>query len=357
MPVATSSYDPPSQRVKGLDALRFVLAMWVVFGHVGLPPVDESERTVARAVYHNIISGPAAVIVFFVISGFCIHFPYRNGRSLDLLSFYARRHIRILVPVAVASMIAAPLGIKLALLSDSILWSLLCEEIYYTIYPFLRLLAARVGFGVLFSLTLVLSYVVAFTLPNDGNYPSYHWGLNWVLGLPCWLLGCMLAESCELARRSSIPTSRRIWYWRLTVWGLSVVCSVLRFHTQVTYPYTLNLFAIVAAVWLRYEIRVADAQGASWLEPAGRISYSIYLMHLQANAIWKWFRQEPHPTSTAVWIVQIAFILLVSGVFFLSVEWPAHALARKCQRWVLRATRRSKTELAHTVGAMALATE
>jgi peptidoglycan/LPS O-acetylase OafA/YrhL len=332
-----------------LDTLRFVMAMWVVFGHVGLPPIDESERTVARAVYHNVISGPAAVIVFFVISGFCIHFPYRNGRSLDLLSFYARRHIRILLPVAAASAIAAPLGIEFALLSDSILWSLLCEEIYYTIYPILRLAAGRVGFGILFTITLAVSYAVAFALPNDGNYPSYGWALNWVLGLPCWLLGCMLAESYDLARQTSPPGMSRIWSWRLGVWGLSVVCSILRYHTPVTYPYTLNLFAIVAAVWLRHEIRAADARGASWLEPAGRISYSIYLMHLQEHAMWKWFRQQPSLTSMVAWILQIAFILLVSGVFFLSVEWPAHTLARKCQRWVLRTRRWPKTQLAHTV--------
>jgi peptidoglycan/LPS O-acetylase OafA/YrhL len=70
-----------SERIKGFDSLRFVLAAWVVFGHFGFFPLlgfnqfSPSGR-LAFAVYNNIVSAPAAVIVFFVISGF-IHHPYR----------------------------------------------------------------------------------------------------------------------------------------------------------------------------------------------------------------------------------------------------------------------------------------
>src|ERR1700737_465476 len=55
-------------------------------------------------------NAPAAVIFFFVISGFCIHFPNRNGvvmRSWKL--YYARRYLRTLIPMMAALGLALPL--------------------------------------------------------------------------------------------------------------------------------------------------------------------------------------------------------------------------------------------------------
>jgi len=34
---------------------------------------------ILRGVITNLFCGPAAVTVFFVIKGFCFHFPQRNG--------------------------------------------------------------------------------------------------------------------------------------------------------------------------------------------------------------------------------------------------------------------------------------
>ncbi len=90
---AESRYEKPAQavttgneRVYGLDALRFVEALWVVFSHLGPAPIF---ATVDRAqpigffmhgVWGILHSGPAALIMFFVISGFCIHFSYSGGQ-------------------------------------------------------------------------------------------------------------------------------------------------------------------------------------------------------------------------------------------------------------------------------------
>src|ERR1700750_1834830 len=94
------------KRIKGLDTLRFILALWVVIGHFGLVPLPVSKETIygelGVGLYNNMISGPAAVIVFFVISGFCIYYPYRNSDSILLGPYYTRRYIRILTPMIFA---------------------------------------------------------------------------------------------------------------------------------------------------------------------------------------------------------------------------------------------------------------
>src|SRR5580704_16524197 len=83
-------------RIMPISSMRFVLALWVVIGHRGIPILKEQQHDkvlwILRSFLNNAFNGPAAVIVFFVISGFCIHYP--NRRKLDVPSwrmYYARR--------------------------------------------------------------------------------------------------------------------------------------------------------------------------------------------------------------------------------------------------------------------------
>jgi peptidoglycan/LPS O-acetylase OafA/YrhL len=78
------------RRYAVLDALRLVLALWVTIGHFETFPlfagVNEA-RPVGRFLVHawqSIVFGTPAVIVFFVISGFCIHLPYRGDRKMEV---------------------------------------------------------------------------------------------------------------------------------------------------------------------------------------------------------------------------------------------------------------------------------
>ena len=85
-PMSTSK----DNHIAGLDSLRFVAALWVVFSHMGCFPLTEGidrHNPVGffiHAVYGNLFPGPAAVMVFFVISGFCIHFPFRDAPRFEL---------------------------------------------------------------------------------------------------------------------------------------------------------------------------------------------------------------------------------------------------------------------------------
>src|SRR3954463_9589743 len=116
---AQSSAPSQSRHVAGLDSVCFVCAAWVLFGHFGFFPLSSfvggSPRIhrVVEAALGNLFSGPAAVIVFFVISGFCIHYPFRDGRPLPLKSYYSRRYVRILIPMAAAIALGVPLHLDL----------------------------------------------------------------------------------------------------------------------------------------------------------------------------------------------------------------------------------------------------
>ena len=104
----TKDAQAGEERVAGMDSIRFIAALWVAFYHLGFSStfsITERvslEQKILGAAVDSLFCGPAAVIVFFVISGFCIHFPYRNGRKeLEAGTFLLRRYIRILVPLLI----------------------------------------------------------------------------------------------------------------------------------------------------------------------------------------------------------------------------------------------------------------
>jgi hypothetical protein len=101
----------------------------------------------------------------------------------------------------------------------------------------------------------ILAFLTVLTKPAAGDYSSYGPELNWVLGLPCWLLGCRLAERMESFETVAVG-SGQIWIWRASAWALSTAICLLRFHTpHIGYPWTLNLFALFACASLEREIR------------------------------------------------------------------------------------------------------
>ena len=323
-------------RVRGLDSIRFVCALWVFFGHGAAPALtnpfaDGSTASLAlRGLYGNIWSGPAAVIVFFVISGFCIHFPFAgSGRRPRLKEFYTRRFLRLVVPVVIAIPLSGLVGVRLALFHESILWSLLAELIYYVCYPVLRAAQLRAGsWRSIVTASFIAALAVAATNHTAGNYPSYGSGLNWLLGLPCWLLGCVLAESARIVALRHVSTIS-IWAWRATILGAAWVCSVLRFHSPIGYPWTLNLFAVLVAFWLYREIqfrhRVAPLRFLEW---AGLWSYSLYLIHPAAGAVFATLFPSM-PDGAIRWAFMVFFVLISCYVFYICIERPSHIIARK----------------------------
>jgi peptidoglycan/LPS O-acetylase OafA/YrhL len=289
-----------------------------------------------RGVVHNFISGPAAVIVFFVISGFCIHFPYRHVTTVDLLPYFARRHIRILTPVAVAILLGGLVGVRLPIFQGSILWSLVCEEVYYTLYPIILRARARWGWPILIGVTFASAYAVVLTNPSAGDYPSYGPGLNWILGLPCWLLGCQLAERWDSISRDHPIGRPHLWGWRIGVLATSVVLSGLRFHTYLTYPWTLDLFAVLVVFWLSREVVAwVHRPPLRLLELGGLFSYSVYLVHLHGLALFQRLRLGVGLPIIATWLWQLLFVLAGCWLFYAVVERPSHRLARFIYRVIM----------------------
>jgi len=329
------------KRLYIFDALRCILALCVVIGHLGMFPLfgpvgqtNAFANELARG-FRTLVFGPPAVVAFFLISGFCIHYPYCNigNRRVSVGRFYVRRYIRILAPVFVILMafkifIPTTLWIgKETILWHSTLWSIVCEEIYYGTYPFLNHLGRRYGWRVLICATIGSSLFTTYYF-----FPAKDWADIGVIAttltlLPVWLMGCHLAERVPSMVRDY--SAREIWLRRFGAWSMMWAALMLHFHTEIYQTATALWVGVGCYFWLRAEIFYYRNR-SPWpvLRWSGRWSYSLYLVHPLVIAIW--FKYNLGEMATRLgWTKGFLLVIAISYAFYLLIERPSHNFARK----------------------------
>lgn len=328
------------KRFEILDALRGILALDVTIGHLGVFPLfgsphqsDYTLALLARA-WNTTVFGPPAVVAFFIISGFCVHFPFaESGQVCAVGRFYARRYLRVLIPVIfVLALFKETLPSQTILLGrdsiiwDSTLWSLVCEEIYYALYPALSRLARITGWRVIIGAACVPMAVVVWWF-----FPAIDWNGVGIIGttltlFPVWLSGCHLAEN--VVKLNGNHLTWKIWAWRGIAWTTMWLALVLHFHTIFHQTTTGPLIGVVYYFWLRMELSYHVARKlASPLSWMGQWSYSLYLIH--PIAIELCIKSGYLDLFAKLdWLAAFGITLLGAYVFYLLVERPSHRLAR-----------------------------
>jgi peptidoglycan/LPS O-acetylase OafA/YrhL len=333
--------------VRGIDTVRFIAALWVVFSHLGFAPIFQSiDRSTALGFVLNgamgvAFSGAAAVVVFFIISGFCIHYPFAANRPFVGVSYLVRRYLRVAPPMLVAMALADWAGLGGGQFFGAILWSLVAELLYYTLYPFLRPVIARGNLDALIGASYLVAISIWLLWPRQPGFAVFGWQLNWLVCLPAWLLGVRLAEvwaARMLRTQAGAPDLRILWQWRLAVWAISCICAALNFHSAIPFSLTMNFFAIPAYFWLTRELLYANLGGRvpRLLEWAGLWSYSIYLCHMPAHVLVRRWASEWALSPLLTWLVTFTLVLVASYAFYLAVEKPSHRTARWASRAALR---------------------
>ncbi|HEX3883427.1 MAG TPA: acyltransferase [Stellaceae bacterium] len=319
------------RHIRGLDTIRFIAAFWVACGHGALNPFRSllvDQGSVGHLLNSGILfNGVAAVIVFFLISGFCIHYPWIGKERIDISKHFTRRYVRIGLPLIACHLIMYVSGGEVAGAIRGVLWSIYCELIYYSIYPILFYVAKRISFSRITLFSTIIALILIVTHWNN----DYHWQFGLVgasvVGLPSWLLGCIMAE--RVAGRP-LPTTRFIWVWRLGALSYSSAALVALFHLPfpLGFPVTLLAFSFYCLPWLLREVEnFSRKPPLALLEWAGGWSYSIYLMH---NAVNQISADSSFMTPRViVGTVQLLAIFGVSYIFYLLVELPSHVLARR----------------------------
>lgn len=226
-----------------LDALRGLLAVYVALGHcrwllwgghaAWLATPHDAWQTVPVYASAALRYGREAVMVFFVLSGFFIHFRAAEAKSRDQFSaatFYRRRWHRLAPPFffalavtvacdligrmwwptlyeartgdplldatfarggysqasVVPAVLLLPSSLGMDFGSNGPLWSLAFEAVYYAIYP-VWLWVRRRSWAAAF--LAIPALCLSLALSPSGAFP-----ITVMMYYPIWLVGALLAE-------------------------------------------------------------------------------------------------------------------------------------------------------------------
>ena len=327
---------PKTKWFYGVNSIRFILAFIVMLSHfenVYANALKHSSHPLLRNAGYflaNAFDGTSAVIAFFIISGFVIHYPNKNGIP-NLTEFLIRRFLRILIPLAVILVAGSWFNHP----EKVVVWSLYCELIYYGLYPFISKINLTwkskflIAYVISALVICLLSWhdVLAFIKQSNNNYQGYYWQfgpfLTWVVGLPCWLLGVLIAQHIDDLKQ---VTFKSVITYRLLVYIISCLCCIGKFHLHLSYILSMNIFAFLLYKWIQTEIVYFKNSPANpILEKMGKFSYSLYLCHPLLYVIFGLFITYNTATYPLIILLTIAFAYL----FYLTIEKPAHIIARK----------------------------
>jgi peptidoglycan/LPS O-acetylase OafA/YrhL len=329
-----------------LESLRGLAAFIVLLHHA--IPISINDPALSNALFSLamawgfVFHGGAAVILFFVLSGFVmgLNVDLTNGLSVGQYCEFLLRRVFRLYPVVFVSIISSLLirwyGFGehfspsqvlnfFSLVDISInppLWSIQVEAVVSAIYPILLFIVIRGGNaarGLILPVTIILyflgygpqlvlphlsAFVLGLLVPYLGKELMTGLGGRWsTILLP--FVFCAYSSGNVIGYYQLLPPSPPIF---LQAFGAFYIVAFVTYRCQ---DYD----------WLKTGL-------ARWL---GRISYSLYAMHFWVVlAISSHFAaQPPWLRLFSTLIVGVPASLLVGALVAHTVEWPFQRLGRK----------------------------
>ncbi|MEO8958142.1 MAG: acyltransferase [Rudaea sp.] len=312
-----------SERNRGIDVLRGISILLVIFNHIGIriPLSRTAIASVSPSWLINLMNwrGYEAVFIFFVISGFLITgMSLRRWGALNRIGiggFYARRFARIapllVVVVLMLSVlhlggvpdfvihhanqsllgaIWAALGLHLNWYEGhtdwlpggwDVLWSLSIEEVFYLAFPVIALLTRRIW--ILLPLLVLLAVSLPFSRDALAGQPIWQEKayLPGMAGIATGMIGALVA--------ALFTPLRKVFSRALGVLG-GVCLATMMIAEKYLWPVLGNAIFLLLTVstmcllvglqWGQVEGAQRSWPGLGWLRSMGQHSYEIYLTHM-----------------------------------------------------------------------------
>lgn len=300
----------------------------------------------------------SGVMLFFLLSGFCVHYPYANGRkqfagkeyaarrflriylpyiaviAFTLLAEWAAKSIASFEPSTTSTVVRSALMIQNygpnagQMTGNPSLWSLPVEIELYAVYPIFLWLLRKYSVKAALSVTATVSALAGIAMLSSGTFP--HGGF-----LPFWAMWCFGAAMAEWAATGRLPQWRSA-YWLLAASSLLVAIGA---QLKVTHPMAAQYaWAVFFSIVLLFGLTSASVRDWSLGSKAGRlaafgaITYSLYLVHFPVlrvlGALWTNFVGEKSgnllvPVTGALLCIPVAIL------FYRLIEKPSHEISRR----------------------------
>ena len=300
--------------------------------------------------------GWSGVLLFFVISGFCIHLSHERSRDKKLDVYALRRFFRIYPPYLLAVLIFGfcrlPLrthfGASMAAFAKHLFlinnlyrtpggingsfWSVAAECQLYALYPFLLWLTARGGWRLSLWFTVGVWILLPYLPAGVSRSPFDFWCI--------WVLGAALADAWLKER----PLPFR-WlpfpYW----FAMALACYFFAPAASLINPaFGLGAVSLIAYCLERPELTFPRGLGVvmNHVRATGVVSYSAYLIHqpmikLSLIILRRAFHLHYlHPLLSFAFCVSTWLIIFpASWLFHRYVETPSIALGK----WIIQRRR------------------
>ncbi len=354
--------DGRSERYPALDALRGLAAATVVLHHflvVSPEWWDESYHSdfwvLKYTPLHVFWAGPEAVMLFFVLSGFVLSLPFYRGR-VSVKRFLTRRVFRIypayvvavllavalaatisrhgisslsgwfnlvwIAPVSAADVVRAVLLIDVfdPIRMDPPFWSLVHEMRISLLFPILMIVVRRERWWVVLPFAAGLS-AVGYAFSADSDITGSFHTMRYVV---LFVVGALVAKHRQslAASYKRLPSALKwlggalalityTWvYWAGPTYSPGL--------TKLEAQWTAGIGSCVIVALVLFEPRLDQPLRWGPLQFLGRISYSLYLVHVPLLMASIYLLHA---------ILPIWAILLVAGALVLGVATSVH-------RWV-----------------------
>lgn len=369
------------RNLASLTGIRFFAAFWVLVYHQSTPGglLEHFFNSAPRFLFNMARTGPTAVGLFFVLSGFILAYNYDRG-PLDKREFWWARVARIypvyllgllLVAPAICAKVAlhqAPIrelfyGLAslflvqawhptAALAWNSPGWSLSAEAFFYLLFPFLLIPIDRLrrrGLLVAMAATwAVILLVPALCLAlHVGDFrgvaaidlPTGSWcnivKFNPLIRLPEFVLGMMLGR-LYLQRPANELERANGWIWSVPG-ALAFVVACATLTPYIPYPFFHNNAFVICFAMMIYGLACGGGVldrflSHSWMVKLGQASYAIYILHAPIDdwvirADKKVFHlASRHPT--ALFALYALAVIFISIFVFDWIEEPARRFLR-----------------------------
>lgn len=356
--------DASPRYVWTLELARGVAALWVFLFHV------QPMAHVAAPSFHELVdTGSAGVVLFFVISGFCIHASASRKVQYGLsgvLDFMRRRLLRIFPPFWASIIIVLALPHVLALLSalasgryevpavadwsgwtlldwfglvtlsrgfftgdanayapiNAVYWSLAIEVQFYFIVA-LALCAGRAWNHFLAAVTVLCLLLIGFEVPLPDTLFVSYW--------PQFAIGIALHMLTQ--RSVALPGDGGIRTSAIAALGF---CALIFVLALIGMPSAL-VFALVCAmgIWLIGHVESGVRKRfTAPLHPlvklplrfalaAGVCSYSVYLLHGKLYQLPWMFVRQVFPADSVWTLIMVMFATVtLCYAFYVIAERP-----------------------------------
>ncbi len=361
-----------SERIPEIDFLRGLSCLGVLLYHVRvdlwigwwrITSHPQEYSSFAKAMAWLSIPTPFlgyAILLFFLISGFCIHYPNTSGNAKPCWkTYFIRRFWRIYPTYFVAVVFTAGISflcltfwgdetwdidriIRVAtltqnyppgsgqFLSNPSLWTIPLEIEFYLLYPLVFLFFASNRGSFL--------WIIAFGISGLSvllSYQGYQWLTFTVLFLwPSWLLGAWIAQLYRDQKLILIKLD-----YLLTLSGLSLGVSLMsRYQNWESWTqyiawiafYSISfIFCLAHTQFINRIIGNRLMKAISWI---GKISFSLYLIHFPLFKLFGYLHREIFGEKPDNFLISLSYLLPViflAWLFFRWVEDPIHQWSKK----------------------------